>query len=130
MDKDIKTYTVTRRKGIDDLLCEWAFTGNSQGDESYSNDVEVYKSSQGWMSFNFKAPILPTDQESIYIEVERRRKLNLLYIQELKDKGEFGKEFPITMHLKHNSIFDAPLNYNKYPLESHRVVFLDDLPFK
>lgn len=101
-----RSYSIKRRKGIDDLIGEYAWIGNSQGDESYTNDINVGKGSDGWMSYVFK-DIDINDQEAINKESERRKQVNKDYIKELKRTGEYGKEgSPVTLHLKHNPLFD------------------------
>jgi len=108
---DFKIYNIKRkiRKGIDDLKNIYAFLGNSQGDESYSNEIKDYEASEGWMSFVFEG-VDPTDQQAIYDESARRKKENDDYIADLIVKGEYGKEWEhsITMHLKPNPLFDHP----------------------
>ncbi len=120
-NKNLKTYSCTRKKGIDDLICEYAFIGNSQGDESCSNIAGDFAG--GWHSFTFDCD--PYDQEAINKESERRKIKNLKYIQELKDKGEYGKSYEWTIHIIHNPIFDNPTPI-KPSLESHRMIFIDE----
>ena len=128
LDKEMNTFSIVRKKGIDDLLGLFAFVGNSQGDESVTNSVEEYLSSKGWKSFVF-ADIDPTDQEAIYAEVERRRLKNEAYIKELQEKGEFGREYTLTVHVKPNPIFDHSPSKVTLPMESYRMVFIDDKEF-
>ena len=98
--QEIKTIKFSAgKKGVNDLLCEYAFFGNSQGDESVSNDIEVYKSQDGWMSYAWWNKI-PMEQEAINKEVERIKKHNAEYIQKCKDDGTYGQELnPIIFRL-------------------------------
>lgn len=100
----MKTFTIQQRRGIDDLLCEFAFIGNSQGDESVSNDIEDFKRSKGWLSYIFKD--IPLEQEAINKEVERRKKHNKDYIEQLHKENKFGEKYNLTVHLKENNLFD------------------------
>jgi hypothetical protein len=111
MENDFDSYTIKRRKGIDDLQNIYAWAGNSQGDESCTNDTKVGLASEGWMSYHFNN-IDMYDQEAINKESIRRREANDKYIQELKDKGEYGAYFDISIHVKHNPLFDRvqPIN--------------------
>lgn len=128
------TYNFKYKRGIDDLRNVYAWHGNSQGDESATNDIEEAKSRGSWMSYMF-GDIDPTDQNAINLESERRRKENDAYIAKLKLEGRFGEEYTVTMHVKHNPIFDTPpFNKKVYigpspppsnPLESYKMVFID-----
>lgn len=122
---DITEYKLKGYRGVDDLLSEYAFRGNSQGDESASNEISDYISSKGWMSFMF-GDIDKTNQEAIYKEVERRKQQNLDYIDKLVREGRYKEEYEITISLAHNPIFDEPSFFpSTPPLESYRVVLLD-----
>jgi hypothetical protein len=116
-------YTIKKRLGVDDLLCEFAFVGNSQGDESKSNSIDTYRSSQGWMSFVFDCPL---DEESITKEIQKRKQANLDYINDLKSKGKYGAEYEIDINLHLSSLFDMPTTKGDLPLESYRMIFLDN----
>lgn len=126
-----KSYTLKRKRGIDDLVSEFAFRGNSQGDESTSNNIQDYLNSEGWMSYVFiDFPLdfkdIDKDQKLIYEEVERRKKLNIAYVEELKIKGEYGKDFEYSIQIKHNPIFDSPKHPIIFkPLESYKMMFID-----
>ncbi len=111
MENDFNSYTIKRQKGIDDLQNIYAWTGNSQGDTSCTNIIEVGLASDGWMTYNFK-DVNFLDQEAINKESIRRKEANDKYIQELKDKGEYGAYFDINIHVKHNPLFDRvqPIN--------------------
>lgn len=106
---DFKSYSFIKRKGIDDLHNIWAWTGNSQGDESCTNDIKEGLASDGWMSFRFNG-IDPTDQDAIDAESARRIKHNKDYIKDLKANGEYLKEYQLTIHVAPNSIFDGNVN--------------------
>lgn len=101
----MNTLEIKRQRGVDDLLCECAFTGNSQGDESWSNEIADYKAAKGWMSFRFNGVDI-NDQKAIYAEVERRKKHNADYIQQLKDEGRYLEEYVITFNFQPFPLFD------------------------
>lgn len=119
-------YKAKFKHGIHDLKSEYAFRGNSQGDESVSNSIEEYKASQGWMSFVFGCKL---DQEEIYKEVEKRKQWNKEYIEQLHAGGRFGKEYFITLQLIDTPLFDNP-NQPPISLNSHRITFLDTSKLK
>lgn len=99
----------TIRKGIDDLLIEFAFRGSSQGDETVTNNVQEYISSNGWLIPIIYDPLIDImDQKQVDLEIERRRTANKAYIERLKLTGEYGKEVvnEMTVYLKHNPLFD------------------------
>lgn len=124
MSESDKVYKLKRQKGIDDLLCEYAWIGNSQGDTSATNSIKEGEGSNGWMSFIFHG-INSRDQEAINRESARRKKANEDYIAELKAKGEYGKEYELEIHLKPNLIFDN--NYpSSRPIESFKMMFIDE----
>lgn len=103
-------YTTKHKKGITDLIPIYAFVGNSQGDTSATNSVEEYKSSNGWLSYAFDKSIDCNDQEAINKESLRRQKENEITIKELKDSGEYGKEYEstITILINNRPFFDNP----------------------
>lgn len=120
----MNTYTFKGKKGIDDLQNIYAWRGNSQGDESYTNLISVGLASDGWMSYHFKdIPI--NDQDAINQESARRKKANDDYIAKLKEEGKYGEEFTVTFHVKPNAIFDHPMNTTSLPLESAKLIFID-----
>lgn len=119
MDK----YTLKRKLGINDLLCEFAFVGNSQGDESKSNFIDDYNASQGWMSFIFDCEL---NQEEINKESQRRKQSNLDYIEKLKTEGKYGEEYEIDINLHPHPSFDTPTNKGGSPLESYKFYFLNN----
>jgi len=118
-------YTFTRKYGIDDLKSEYAFHGNSQGDESVSNDVNIFNNSGGWMSYIFKD--IPLVQKEIDKEVLRRKKYNKNYIKELKQNGNFGKDYKQILFIQSDPIYDKKeikLIKNK-STESYRFNIID-----
>lgn len=121
----MNTYTIKRKKGIDDLQNIYAWTGNSQGDESFTNDIGEGLASNGWMSYRFK-DIDILDQEAINKESIRRQKANEEYIKKLKEEGHYGEEFDVVFHIQSNPIFDTPHSQLKPPLDSSKLIFLDD----
>jgi hypothetical protein len=74
-------YTFKRKLGIDDLLCEVAFTSNSQGDTSASNEISDYTASKGWMSITSGFEDIANNQEAIYEESKKRYNQNIDYIE-------------------------------------------------
>ncbi len=116
----MKQYTIKYKHGIHDLKSEYAFHGNSQGDESRSNNIATYLASGGWMSFMFDCPMT---EEAIAIEVAKRKEWNIDYINKLKDEGRFGEEYEIALSIQEHPLFDTPLEGK--PLESYKVKFID-----
>lgn len=106
------TFTNTHKLGITDLEYEYAFHGNSQGDDSRTNSVEDYLSSGGWksVSSNFK-DINYLDQSEVDKRVLEIRNKNKQRIVSLKEQGEYGKEVDsdIILTLKQCPTFDTPL---------------------
>ncbi len=115
-------YTVKLKRGIDDLKFEYAFKGNSQGDESVSNLISDYIASKGWMSYMFNCPLA---QYEINEEVERRKKWNIDYIVSLYKEGRYGEEYEVTLELIPNPLYDTPQVFTDFPLQSCKMVFLD-----
>jgi len=116
-------YSVSGRKGIDDLKGLHAFVGNSQGDTSASNSIEDFKNSGGWMSFVFDCPM--TD-EAITKEIENRKQWNDKYIEKLNNESAFGETYTIDVELISDPLFDKPqVLKDKSPIESFRMVFLN-----
>lgn len=109
-----KDYTFKGKKGITDLIPIYAFRGNSQGDTSETNSIEEYKAANGWLSFIFEG-IDCNDQEAINKESERRIAENNVYIQKLKDSGEYGKEYEstISIGLVYRALFDEPNSFKE-----------------
>lgn len=124
-DTKMNTHTLKLRKGIDDLQNIYAWTGNSQGDESYTNKKEIGLASEGWMTYRFK-DIDMHDQNAIYEESIRRILTNMNYIRKLIEEGHYGEEFEVSMYIKPNPIFDTPHLQFKPPLDSSKMIFLDD----
>lgn len=121
------TFTNTHKLGITDLECEYAFYGNSQGDDSSTNSVEDYLSSGGWksVSSNFKDIDYLNQSEVDKRALEIRTK-NQQRILELKRNGEYGKrvENEISLSIKTSPKFDSPKMLNT-SLESYRMTFID-----
>lgn len=119
----MKTYNIKKQKGIDDLLIEFAFKGNSQGDESVSNDVK--EANNVWMSFCFR-DVDKYNQDAINIEVIRRKKHNEDYIAKLKEEGKYGKEYKLHIHIKENPIFDIKTKSDELLLTSFKMLFINN----
>lgn len=98
--------TVYFKKGIDDLLQTHAFIGNSQGDETKTNNISEYLNSGGWLSYVFK-DIDITDQEAIYRESAKRAYENKKYIKKLKDENSYEELYPITLEFQYNEKLDS-----------------------
>ena len=122
---NMKKYKIKCKLGIDDLLCEVAFIGNSQGDESGSNLISDYNNSGGWMSITRGFEEIANDQKAIYKESERRYNVNIDYIEKLKAEGRYGEEYEIDINLHPHPSFDTPTNKGGPPLSSYRMIFLD-----
>jgi len=119
---EFKTYEIKLKRGIDDILTTHPWSSASQGDHSFSDNV---KDDHDWMIYNFK-DIDRTNQEKIDAEIERRLKVNIQYIKKLKLEGRYGQEYIVKMHLKPNPVFDMPVEHQGYPLETHKMIFIDD----
>ena len=121
------TFTNTHKLGITDLECEYAFHGNSQGDDSRTSSVEDYLSSGGWksVSSNFK-DINYLDQNEVDKRVLEIRNKNKQRIVSLKEQGEYGKEVDsdITLTLKQCPIFDSP-RLKDNSTDSYRIALLN-----
>jgi hypothetical protein len=117
----MESFTLKCKHGIDDLQSEFAFHGASQGDETRTNDVEVYKDSAGWLINIFK-DVDPTDQQAVLNEAAKRKAENIQYIEKLHSENKFGEEYELTLNFQHNPAFDNPPK--ETPLESYRMIFL------
>lgn len=118
-------YTFKGKRGITDLRSEYAFVGNSQGDESRSNSIEDYIAAKGWMSYVFSCSL---NQDAIDKEAKRRKQRNSDYIKQLKEEGRFEEEYEIKLELVNNPTFDSNnviIANNSNPLESFKLIFLD-----
>lgn len=115
-------YEIKGRLGIDDLYSLYAFHGNSQGDESVSNNIADFEASKGWMSFGFDCEM--TD-EAIAKEIQRRKDYNELYIRNLRAQGRYGEEYIQYLELEYNPLFDGKQVFPHGPLESYRMIFID-----
>lgn len=116
-------YSIKYRKGIHDLKPEYAFRGNSQGDESVSNILEDYLNSQGWMS-----PTLddcPLVQEEIDKRIAENREWNRVYIEKLKRTGEYEEEYTVGIKIGHNPLFDNPEVRVQQSLQSYKFITLN-----
>jgi hypothetical protein len=113
-------YKIKGRRGIDDLQGIYAFIGNSQGDTSGTNDIEVYKASGGWMSFVFNCELT---QEAINKESERIIEANSKYISQLIKEEKYGEEYESILSIEPNPLFDY-INTDK-PTISHSFTILD-----
>ena len=116
----MKEYKIKGRRGIDDLQGVYAFVGNSQGDTSGTNDIEVYKSSGGWVSFVFNCDL---EQNAINSESENRKLGNEEYIRILTETGKYTEEYENTISIEENPLFDY-VNTDK-PTISHSFTILD-----
>jgi hypothetical protein len=121
----MKTYKIKKKLGIDDLLCEFAFVGNSQGDESVSNKISDYIASKGWMYITSGFENIADNQEAIYEESKKRCIQNIDYIEKLKAEGRYGEEYEIAINLHPDSNFDTPTNKVGSSLSSYKMIFLD-----
>jgi hypothetical protein len=101
---ELKKYTFKQRYGYDDLKSEYAYRGNSQGDDSGSNDVATNQNNP-WMSFGFDCP---QTQEAVDKEVIRRKEWNKNYVNSLKANGKFGLEYDINVSFIPHPMFDEP----------------------
>jgi hypothetical protein len=126
MEKKFKTYQGPNIKlGIDNLKNEHPWRGNSQGDYSWSDELEVGLASEGWMSFMFDG-IDMYDEEAVQLEILRRKKYNRDYIKQLKRDGKYGKEiegvkFTLVEHSLYDRVKERPLT----PSESYKMTFID-----
>ena len=113
-------------KGVYDLESEYAFHGNSQGDDSVTNSVDEFIGSGGWksVSSNFKDIDYLNQSEVDKRALEIRTK-NQQRILELKRNGEYGKrvENEISLSIKTSPKFDSPKMLNT-SLESYRMTFI------
>ena len=114
-------------KGISDLESEYAFHGNSQGDDSKTNSVYEFIGSGGWksVSSNFK-DIDYLNQKEVDKRVLDIRTKNQQRILELKRNGEYGErvENEISLSLIPCSEFDS-YKIHSTTLDSYRMTFID-----
>lgn len=116
-----RIYEITGRKGINDLKSLFAFIGNSQGDDSVSNNIQEYLDARGWMSFIFKCDL---NKKAIESEIQNRKLWNENYIKDLKEKGEYGKIYIVNCEVELDHLYDAPIK--ETPLtESFKMVILN-----
>lgn len=99
-----------KHKGIDDLKLAYAFIGNSQGDETMSNDVSYFIYCDGWLSVssNYK-DINYLIQENVDKRTKELNEYNDNYIKKLKDSGEYDLEYinEITFNMINLPEFDG-----------------------
>jgi len=114
-------YNFEYEYGIDDLKEEYAFVGNSQGDESATNSIESYKDSEGWLSYTFEN--VPLNQKAINKEVLKRKEYNKNYIQKLKDSGKYGKKYKVSIQIEDDMLYDEKVN--TIETESYRIDILN-----
>ena len=111
--KDVSKFTEytgpKRRLGIDDLKSEFAFNGNSQGDDSVSNSVDTFISQKGWMSVNcWYKDIDYLNQDEVNKKVLDIKKSNSDRIEQLKLSGDYGKEVEgIHIFIEHDPLYDT-----------------------
>lgn len=124
---ETRKYKIKGKKGIDDLKQIYAFSFNDGGGGSYSNDIEWYKNSEGWVQFVFDSSINPLDQEAINAESQKRIQWNSDYIKQLIKEDRFGEEYETIIEMAYNPIFDEPDFFDKDSpsTSSYRMVFLD-----
>ena len=115
------------RLGIDDLKSVYAFHGNSQGDETRTNDVGVFHKSGGWLSINpfFKnvdcASQEAVDKMSFKISCE-----NLKYIEKLKSDGRYGEYTDgVKIFVQHDPLYDDCGRLFNKPKVNYRLDVLD-----
>lgn len=123
-----KTYTipVENSLGITDLISEYAFHGNSQGDDSATNSVSEYIASEGWKSVasEFK-DIDYLNQSAVDKRAAEIKLRNSTYIDKVTREGNYGKETTtnISLVIKTFPVYDTPA---KSPsTDSYRLTFLD-----
>ena len=98
-----------RRLGIDDLRSEFAFHGNSQGDDSVSNSVDTFVSQEGWMSASsWYKDIDYLNQDEVDKRVFEIKQFNADRIEQLKLSGDYGKEVEgIHVLVEHDPLYDT-----------------------
>jgi hypothetical protein len=124
---DIRIYKMKGRyKGTDDMPSIYAFHGNSQGDNSKSNSVNDYISSDGWMSVSsYFKDIDYMNQEAVDKRSKELKLKNDKYVQDCKDNGTYGEYTgDIEISMLYNPLFDN--NYvDKCKTESYKMCILD-----
>lgn len=114
------------RLGIDDLKSIHAFHGASQGDETATNDVKQFETCDGWLyvSSHFK-DINYLIQSEVFSQSDKLHKENDVYIQSLKESGDYGKEVDGgTLTYEENPLYDTTIKYGDSPIESYRYTIL------
>jgi len=122
---EYKTYDLPDyRLGIDDLKTTYLFHGASQGDETRTNNVNEYLSSDGWLRC-VDRDIKVFTQEVIDRAVEERITYNNRYIADLKKSGKYGQiEKGGTITIQQFPEYDNPRKLNTVT-ESYRMEILD-----
>jgi len=100
MKDNIKTYNVPRRAGIDDLQ------SNLPGDMA----------TEWWTDL---------DWQKWHDELPERKRKDEEYIKELKEKGEYGKEYNLNFSLVSHPLFDEPKDTTRKPLISSSIFIMD-----
>lgn len=105
-------------KGINDLKSIYAFHGNSQGDTSVSNDIDVYKSSNGWMCISkYFKDIDCSNQEEINKRSLKLKKENDKYIAQCHKNNTYGEyNGDITFKIMANPLMDNNIKIKKSSL--------------
>lgn len=121
-------YTGPKRKlGIDDLKSEFAFHGNSQGDDSVSNSVDTFVSQNGWMSVNcWYEDIDYLNQDEVDKKVLEIKQSNTDRIEQLKLSGDYGKEVEgIHVFIEHDPLYDTIKDRFSESTMTYRYEILD-----
>lgn len=101
-DNSFTSFTLKKKRGIDDLKGLYAFVGSwGQGDHYYSNDCSEHHPS--YVEFVFDCA---KTQEEVDKEVLRRKSENEQYISELKKQNRYGEEYEIGITFKKHPLFD------------------------
>ena len=116
-----------RRLGINDLKSEFAFRGNSQGDDSVSNSVDTFISQKGWMSVNcWYKDIDYLNQDEINKKVLEIKQSNSGRIEQLKSSGDYGKEVEgIHIFIEHDPLYDTIKDRFSESTMTYRYEILD-----
>lgn len=125
--REIKTYQIKGKRGIDDLLMTHAFSYYSgyQGDKGeHFNSLEKYQEYKpNEIYINFPIETIQS-QEQILKESKRRRFLNDNYIAFLKERGDFAEEYiKFEMELINDPLIDD--NKVNFKVENSKVIFID-----
>lgn len=91
----METISLTKHKGVDDLKSTFAFSSHFQGNHAYTNNLAEGLNDPN-MVFRF-GDVEDYDQDLINKEVTCRERLNDLYIQQLKQCGEYKEPYTLTI---------------------------------